>query len=298
VDVDAFYLLLRRQAGVFTRAQALECGLRQEAAAKAVANGRWRRVAGAGFVLAGEPVGMEQGAWAAVLSIPSGVVWGPSAFKLWMPDAPLPPRDTVLVAVQGHARGRPGITVRQVEVPSTEAAIRRGVAVQSKAAALVDALAHLGLGEADGLLAWALARDAATPDGFDALVGARGGRRHVRRLRGYADMWRSGAGSAAEVAFQRLLHRHGFAGWEANARIVLGGGGWARADVLFRRQRLVIEVDGRAFHSSKDAFQGDRSKQNDLVAAGFAVLRFTWEDITCREAYCAERIRQMLGRPR
>jgi len=46
--------------------------------------------------------------------------------------------------------------------------------------------------------------------------------------------------------------------------------------------RIVLEVDGMAWHSSADRFQRDRSRQNALVNAGWLVLRFTWADLTER----------------
>ena len=55
--------------------------------------------------------------------------------------------------------------------------------------------------------------------------------------------------------------------------------------------RLAIEVDGFEHHSSPDAFQRDRTRQNRLVALGWTVLRFTWEDVVKRPAMVAQTIR-------
>ena len=85
-------------------------------------------------------------------------------------------------------------------------------------------------------------------------------------------------------------------GWTPNARIRDAGGRIiARADVLFAAQRVVIEVDGRAYHGA-DRFQADRDRDNALVAAGYVVLRFTWLDLTERPARTLERIRAALRR--
>jgi very-short-patch-repair endonuclease len=43
---------------------------------------------------------------------------------------------------------------------------------------------------------------------------------------------------------------------------------------------IAVEVDGYGEHSKRDTFQRDRTKQNDLIAAGWMVLRFTWTDLT------------------
>ena len=38
---------------------------------------------------------------------------------------------------------------------------------------------------------------------------------------------------------------------------------------------LAVEIDGRAFHVGPAEFERDRWRQNDLVNAGWRVLRFT-----------------------
>ena len=47
-----------------------------------------------------------------------------------------------------------------------------------------------------------------------------------------------------------------------------------RADIYFPAHRLAVEVDGFAYHSSKNAFQSDRERQNAFVMAGYRVLRY------------------------
>lgn len=53
----------------------------------------------------------------------------------------------------------------------------------------------------------------------------------------------------------------------------------AVVDLLFEQRRVVVEVDGWRSHRSHDAFVSDRRRQNKLVAAGYQVLRFTWDDL-------------------
>ena len=85
-------------------------------------------------------------------------------------------------------------------------------------------------------------------------------------------------------------------GWRANAPIVAAGKIIAVADVLFDSARLVVEVDGYAAHSSRDAFQRDRTRQNQLVGANYQVLRFTWGDLTTRATIVVDEIRAALRR--
>jgi very-short-patch-repair endonuclease len=63
-------------------------------------------------------------------------------------------------------------------------------------------------------------------------------------------------------------------------------------DVLWRDQRLIVELDGRAAHTTTDAFHEDRARDQDLVAAGFRVIRITsWQ-----LGQEAERIADVTGR--
>jgi very-short-patch-repair endonuclease len=58
---------------------------------------------------------------------------------------------------------------------------------------------------------------------------------------------------------------------------------------------IAIEVDGWAFHHSPERFQRDRTRQNDLVALGWTVLRFTWGDLVERPGYVVAAIRRQLA---
>ena len=51
-------------------------------------------------------------------------------------------------------------------------------------------------------------------------------------------------------------------------------------DFLWRRQRLIVEVDGYAFHSSRRSFERDRRKDQALGAQGYRVIRVTWRQLT------------------
>jgi very-short-patch-repair endonuclease len=70
----------------------------------------------------------------------------------------------------------------------------------------------------------------------------------------------------------------------------------ARIDAAYPHLLLAIEVDGYESHSSPDAFQRDRTRQNYLVALGWTVLRFTWHDVVHDSATVARTIRDMVAR--
>ncbi len=51
-------------------------------------------------------------------------------------------------------------------------------------------------------------------------------------------------------------------------------------DFLFDDIKLILEIDGREHHGSREAFEADRRRQNQLVEAGWTILRFTATQVT------------------
>ena len=78
----------------------------------------------------------------------------------------------------------------------------------------------------------------------------------------------------------------------ANYPLWIGGELVAVIDVALVGARIAIEIDGWAYHSDIARFQRDRHRQNDLIVAGWTVLRFTWADITRRPEYVINVIRR------
>lgn len=48
-----------------------------------------------------------------------------------------------------------------------------------------------------------------------------------------------------------------------------------RIDIAIPELKIAIEVDGFLYHSGRESFDSDKRRQNDLVTAGWTVLRFT-----------------------
>jgi very-short-patch-repair endonuclease len=72
---------------------------------------------------------------------------------------------------------------------------------------------------------------------------------------------------------------------EVNVRV-----GYHEVDFLWRSQRLVVEVDGFRFHSSRAAFERDRLRDAELAAMGFRVVRVTWRQLVNRPEAVVTRI--------
>ena len=50
-------------------------------------------------------------------------------------------------------------------------------------------------------------------------------------------------------------------------------------DFLWRAERLIVEVDGYAFHGGRAAFERDRERDAELQAEGLRVMRVTWRQL-------------------
>jgi hypothetical protein len=58
-----------------------------------------------------------------------------------------------------------------------------------------------------------------------------------------------------------------------------------RVDFAWPSRRVVVEVDGFAFHADRQSYRSDRKRLNALEVAGWLVLRFSWEDVVGNPDY-------------
>jgi very-short-patch-repair endonuclease len=57
----------------------------------------------------------------------------------------------------------------------------------------------------------------------------------------------------------------------------------------------VVETDGWSAHGHRRAFESDRARDAQLVAAGYRVLRFTWRQVVRRTLLVTVQIAQALN---
>lgn len=201
-------------------------------------------------------------------------------------------------AVHVHARaGRrtAGVVVHLAQLGAAEVDLHpQGVAVTSLERTVSDCLALCTVDEALDLYAWLTTRRLLSRRHFAAMVRARTGRAGATQLRRLLRVTASGAVSSAEMRAHAVLRAAGVVGWVANAEISDAAGVIAVVDLLFRRERLVVEIDGRRAHVGREVFVADRRRQNRLVNAGYRVLRFTWWDLVERPDAVVASINQAL----
>ena len=84
--------------------------------------------------------------------------------------------------------------------------------------------------------------------------------------------------------------QHAFPHPDVNARV-----GDYVVDLLWRGARVVVEVDGLAYHSSARAFERDHRREVDLAAEGFQVIRVSRHQIVNEPEASLVRIAQALA---
>jgi very-short-patch-repair endonuclease len=106
-----------------------------------------------------------------------------------------------------------------------------------------------------------------------------------------------GTRSEAERRLTRILRAHRIRGIRANWPVALrhDAAPIARIDLAHPATKLAIEVDGRAFHSSHEAFEHDRERQGLLAELGWLTIRFTWSMLASDPARVAERVRSVIA---
>lgn len=66
-------------------------------------------------------------------------------------------------------------------------------------------------------------------------------------------------------------------------------------DFAWSEQRLIVETDGRAAHTTASAFERDRLRDQRLAVGGWRVVRFTYRQLARDPAAVGATLRGLLG---
>lgn len=97
------------------------------------------------------------------------------------------------------------------------------------------------------------------------------------------------ARSALEERFARFCLEHKLPPPSLNCSVLD-----FEVDALWPQQRLIVELDGFAFHRHRAAFERDRARDGALQAAGYRVIRLTHRRLEENEGTVAEQLRRLL----
>ena len=270
-----------RQCGVVTAEQLADIGIGRHHVAHRVKVGRLVRIHRGVYQVGplAAPLGREA---AALLACGRDAALSHhSAAAVWQLRPPYDGPVHVTVPRAG-ARPRPGLRLHRTD--SLEAAVRQGLRLTTPARTLRDIATTLPQHELDRAVEQALVLRLTT---HEALATATG--RGAARLR---------AALRTDPAFTRSEGERRLRARLRAARLPLplmntSVAGW-EVDAVWPDQRLVVEVDGYAFHGSRHAFERDRRRDADLVAAGYRVVRITWRQLAEEPMAVVARLARLL----
>lgn len=263
---------LRRHDGVITLAQARRAGLSLKAVQRRIAAGHWIRCSRGVYFVNDRPFTDAARIRAAVWGYGERAAASGLTAAWWHGLTKFAP-DVVEVTAprNSHGRSRQGCLLRRRDLEPSDVVVHCGIRVTALALTVIEAAVKERGGAK--LMDSALQRRLGLRELWRAHLRNKGryGSPQARRLLQAAS---DGARSEAERLLVKLLRQAGITGWRTNYPI-----GPYKVDVAFPASKIVIEVDGWAFHSDQEVFQNDRKRQNYLALMGWQVLRFTWLDL-------------------
>ena len=270
--------LAGEQHGVVARTQLLVLGLTERQIDRRVQTRRLHRVH-YGVYAVGHRVLTREGRWMAAVLATGGVLSHATAAAAWELRPTSSPLIHVTVAGDGGRERRRGLRVhRSTTLTPADTTTHRGIPVTTPARTIIDLartlegrpLEHVvDLADQRGLVDFRDLR-AANSASLKAV------------LSHYAP---APTRSELEERFLRLCDDHGLPRPETNTSIE-----GIEVDFAWRDRRLIVEVDGYAYHRSPDAFENDRARDVTLKMAGWEVLRFTWRQVENRAGWVAAAI--------
>jgi predicted transcriptional regulator of viral defense system len=285
-----------RQHGLISRGQLLELGLERWSIWHRLEIGRLHPVH-RGVYAVGHRVLSSEGRWmAAVLAIGGDAVLSHrSAAGLWSIRYPA----NVRIEVTTPRRVRPpsGVRGHRSALPADEVTVLHGIPVTTVPRTLLDLATVLGPRQVERSIEEANIRRLDDPLSLPDLVERYPGRRDTGVIRAILAADRIGSTitrSELEERFLALLETYSLPSPELNVPIEVRGS-WLEVDCVWRRWKLIVELDGHASHGTASAFERDRARDRVLHAVGWRVLRITWRQLNDEAERIAADLRALLG---
>jgi very-short-patch-repair endonuclease len=229
---------------------------------------------------------------AAVLACaPNAVLSHRSAAAVWgicAPDPDGPLHVSVLGRNPGH---RTGVVVHRSE--SVQSTLREGIPITTPAQTLIGVAATESTRQLEVAFDEARIKGLISPGVLREALARHPRRPGARALRALADDDRQSTITRSELEerFLALIRRARLPAPEVNARL----GAWS-VDFLWRAQRVAVELDSYAFHTTRGAFERDREKDHALRARHIDLLRFTWSQVGREAEVTLVRVASALAR--
>ena len=276
--------LASRQHGNVSRAQVLALGGNDNMIRHRVRTHRYFRSFTGVYSLGRAPRTALEIASAAVLACGEGAVLSHmSALALWGLANRWPKRPEVTVPCDRRPKG---ITVHRTTSP-TRKDVRKhqGIPVTSPARSILDCAPRLTDAQLARLVNDALLGGHLRRAHLAELLQ----RRHCPRLLPFIETGDGPTRSQFEDAFKRFCKRFRLPEPKINTKIC-----GHEVDAYFEQDKLIVELDGYEYHSSRSSFESDRLRDARMLELGIATIRITWDRLMNEPQTEARRLLRIL----
>lgn len=284
--------LAGRQWGVVTRAQLLDAGFSEPAITRMLARGELVALH-RGVYAVGHAVLRVEGFWLAAVHAggPGSALSHRSAAELWGLGHV---RGRVIdVTCPGVRRRRPGLVAHRHRLARQDVTVHRGIPVTTVSRTILDLAELLSRDDLHRTIEQAIRLRRYDRAALDATVARAHGRHALKPLRAALDELDPVRARTKSELERRILPALAAAGLPAprvNERVA-----GHEVDLHWPAQRVVVELDSRTWHTDPRAFEQDRIRDGDLLAAGWRVLRVTWRRLRDDPAWVVARIADLLA---
>jgi len=256
------------------RADALELGYDDDAIARRVRSGRWRRVLPHTYLTVDTLTWLDQQLAALTFAGPRSVLSGAAALHGEMRAVRQPSTLLVLVPYDIAPRSVNGVHIRRtVRMPEPRRALGPRRAPVARAIADL-ALEMRRLDDVRALVTEGVRTGLCSVDELRLELRS-GPRRYSKPLREAIEDVDDGAWSAPEARAGRLLRQANAPAFEQNARIQLGSRTYF-ADFLWRELMAIVEIDSVEHHDLLPSARDDTDDRHAVLERyGYSVLHFT-----------------------
>lgn len=290
--------LSRRQFGVLSLDQLRRLGFTAASLRRATERGQFERVHPRVFRVTAAPVSLDQRYMAALLyGGPGAALCNLSAAQKQGLIAGRPSK--VEIICPRRLTARPGLTVvRRRSLRAVDLSHMGSISVVAPARTVLDLCAEEMLTEAEVVLDAALRTGVATLAVLGELLGHAtqhrlAGTAAFRKLLNVRGEEEAMSESELESSVIRVLRKASLGLPER--QVVVEWDKCHRLDFFYPAHNLILEVDGRKWHSSKERFLADRHRDNAALLEGKRVIRLTWEDVVKNERYVVATLSRALG---
>lgn len=270
------------QHGVFHRDQATQAGASAGMIRRRLKTGVWVDLQERVYALDTYPATWHRDVMAAVISRLRSFASGPTAARLHDLWGRYGDRPEITVPATANSRSALAAIRRRSDFASIGRTDVSGIPASSVAETLFDCARFVSRPRLERTIDDAIARRLTTPEDLHAVLERVRGKRLAGTpafraiVEGIDDDY---VPPLQELEFRlyRLLEHPALPRHERPARLSWWEELPHRVDAVIPDWRLVIEADGRAYHTKRADFENDRARDNLAAAHGYRVMRFTSE---------------------